>query len=258
MRFARTLSAVTACLALLALRAAAAEPVRVAAASDLRYALAELRTQHVSARPGASIELVFGSSGKLAAQIANGAPFDLFFSADAAYPRRLRDKGLCAGEPRLYARGRLVVWCPREPAGSVTIADLAAPRFRKLAIANPRHAPYGHRARQALEKAGVLSAVEQRLVLGENVSQAAQLVESGAAEVGLVALSLLFNPSLERADRYTLVPESMHQPLDQSFCVLERAAANSEAVAFASYCESLAARDTLRRYGFATPGGKFP
>ncbi|MBI2945090.1 MAG: molybdate ABC transporter substrate-binding protein [Candidatus Wallbacteria bacterium] len=258
MRFVRFLSAVIACWLLLAPRVAAADPVRVAAASDLRYALAELRAQHAAARPGASIELVFGSSGKLAAQIENGAPFDIFFSADAAYPQRLRQRGFCAGEPRLYARGRLVVWCPREAAGSVAIADLAAPRFRKLALANPRHAPYGQRARQALEKAGVTSAVESRLVLGENVSQAAQLVESGAADAGLVALSLLFSPGLPHADRYSLVPESMHEPLDQSFCVLKRAAVNSEAVAFARFCEGRAAHAILRRYGFAASGGNTP
>ncbi|MBI4871593.1 MAG: molybdate ABC transporter substrate-binding protein [Candidatus Riflebacteria bacterium] len=238
--------------------ACATEPLRVAAAADLRYALSEVREAFVKAHPGTELELIFGSSGKLAAQIENGAPFDLFFSADIDFALRLAARGLTVRGPVPYARGRIVLWWPGRDASRLTLAALVGERFRKVAIANPRHAPYGQRAEQVLRKAGVLAAVQPKLVLGENVSHAAQLVESGAADAGLIAYSLALGRELTAAGSFVLVPEELHEPLDQAYCVLKRAASDPRAGELADFCQGERARGILRTFGFVLPGERQP
>lgn len=249
-----TLRAILILIGLLAPALLRAGGITVAAASDLKFALDGIVAEFQAAHPGDRVEVVYGSSGKFAAQIRNGAPFDLYFSADIAYPRLLEREGLTAGPARAYAFGRLVLWSlgaqPQE------LRDLAAPAYRRIAIANPLHAPYGARAREALERAGVWAAVEPRLVYGENIAQAAQFVESGAADAGIVALSLVLGPNLRDQGRWILVPEALHSPLEQGYVVLRRAGDDPLARRFAEHMSGPAARAALERYGFALPGAR--
>jgi molybdate transport system substrate-binding protein len=176
--------------------AQAGERITVAAAADLKFALDEIVADFRSARPDDAVEVVYGSSGKFATQIRQGAPFDLYFSADIAYPRALEAEGLALGPTRPYAVGRIVLWSRTQDARALRLQDLADPALGRIAIANPRHAPYGKRAEEALRAAGVWDAVQPRLVQGENIAQTAQFVQTGNAAVGIIALSLALNPAL--------------------------------------------------------------
>lgn len=233
--------------------AGAADRVAIAAAADLKFALDELVARFERAHPGTGIEVTYGSSGKLHAQIRQGAPFDLFFSADIAYPRELVTLGLAAGDVQRYAVGRLALWSAQVDASKLTLADLASHRFSRIAIANPRHAPYGRSAEEALRAAGVWDSVRPRLVYGENVAQAAQFVATGNAEVGIIALSLALSPGLAARGSHALVPESLHAPLEQGFVVTRRAADDAGAAAFAAYMTTEDARAVMARYGFVLP-----
>ncbi len=242
---------VVACALLATLPSQAAGRLTIAAASNLKFAMDELVGEFQAAHPGERVDVVYGSSGKFHAQILNGAPFDLFFSADMALPQDLVARGLAASPVRRYATGQLVIWSAADDATKLSLADLAAPRFTRIAIANPAHAPYGQRAVEALRAAGVWETVEPRLVYGENVAQTAQFVESGNATVGIIPLSLARNPALATRGRYVLVPDTLHEPLAQGFIITQRAAGNTLAAEFARYMESAAARQVLTRYGFA-------
>jgi molybdate transport system substrate-binding protein len=228
--------------------------ITVAAAADLQSALQEVTASFRAAHPADKVDLVFGASGKLAAQVRNGAPFDLFFSADIAYPRQLHEQGLAAGAPKLYAVGHLVLWSLKPELGKLPLKALpGSPLLRKLAIANPEHAPYGKRAKEALVHEGVWEALAPKLVLGENIAHTAQFVDSGAADAGIVALSLVLSPALAGKGAWTPIPEQWHAPLEQGFIVTSRAKDNPLAAAFAAHVESSAARAVFKRYGFALP-----
>lgn len=237
----------------LALPALAGEKIIVAAASDLKFAMDEVVVLFKTAHPGDTVETVYGSSGKFYAQLQQGAPYDLFFSADIAYPRALKEAGLAASDVHAYGLGRLVLWRAGGASGPVRLADLADPAITRIAIANPRHAPYGKRAEEALKASGVWEKVEPRLVFGENVAQTAQFVQTGNAQVGLIALSLALSPELAQHGSYTLIPETLHQPLEQGFVITRRAADNPLAQHFANFVQSKEARAILLRYGFAPP-----
>jgi molybdate transport system substrate-binding protein len=230
-----------------------ARPLTVAAASDLRQAMDALVVAFRAERPDIAVQPIYGSSGKFSAQIENGAPFDLYFSADEAYPERLHALGHAASPPRRYGLGRLVLWEPGADGPPPTLAALAEARYRRIAIANPAHAPYGVRAVEALQAAGLHARVERRLVFGENVSQAAQFVASGAADAGIVAYALVLGAGLGRPGRWTLVDDALHAPLWQAFMVTARAADDPRAHAFAGFVEGEAGRAVLARYGFALP-----
>ena len=179
----------------------------LAAASDLRFALDELLQPFRAARPGVRIDVVYGSSGKLSTQIRHGAPFDIFFSADRAYAQSLHDAGLTAGPPRAYAVGRLVLWSTDPALARLNLDEMVRhAAVQRFAIANPEHAPYGQRAVEALRTRGLLDAVRPKLVLGDNISQAAQFIDSGAAQAGIVAYSLLLSPALASKGAWTLLP----------------------------------------------------
>ena len=221
--------------AMLALSSAlwAGEKITVAVAADLKFAMDEIVAAFQGDHPGTEVEVIYGSSGKFFTQIQQGAPYDLYFSADIGYPQRLADAGQTASPVRPYALGRIVLWSPSRDATQMTLADLADPAIRKIAIANPKHAPYGKRAEEALRAAGVWQQVEGRLVMGENIAQTAQFVQTGNAQVGLIALSLALNPELAGKGRYALIPDNLHQPLEQGFIVTKRAASNGLAKRFA-------------------------
>jgi len=236
--------------------AAPSQQMTIAAAADLRYAMDEVVAAYRRGHPGASINMVYGSSGVLLTQIEQGAPFDLFFSADSDYPRQLVAFGEGGGEVVPYAVGHLVLWSASLDMRGVRLADLAQPRFGRIAIANPEHAPYGKRAEQALRGAGVWSAVEPRLIYGENIAQAAQFAQSGAATVGIIALSLTLEPGFHGS--YALVPDAAFQPLLQSSVLTKRGAANGLAHDFERYVQSPSARAILAHYGFGRPPGLEP
>jgi molybdate transport system substrate-binding protein len=237
----------------LSAQAHAAEALRIAAAADLRFALTEIIAHFQQAHPDDQIEVIYGSSGRFRAQIEHGAPFDLYFSADIAYPQALAQAGHVAGEVMPYALGRLALWSDSVDASALTLTDLQRPEFRRIAIANPRHAPYGARAREALQAAGVWDALAPRLVFGENIAHTLQLVQSGAAEVGIVALSLVLHPDIARRGGYYLIDDSLHQPLRQGFIITQRAANNSAAHEFANHIRKPRSRRILRDHGFVLP-----
>jgi len=230
----------------------------IAAAADLKYAMDEVVKTFKEQHPEAKVDLVTGSSGKFYEQITHEAPFDIFFSADIKFPEKLKEQGLTASEVRSYARGRVVLWSATMDAGKMTLQDLANPKIKQIAIANPRHAPYGQRAQEALEHAGLWTKVQSKLVFGENIAQTAQFAETGAVDVGLIALSLAESPSLKARGGYYLVPETLHAPLDQAYVILKRAEKNPLAGAFADFVASESARSILRNYGFALPGEALP
>lgn len=238
--------------------ATAAERITVAAASDLKFALDAVVAAYAGAHPDDTIDLVYGSSGKFQTQIRQGAPFDLYFSADIAYPEALVAEGLALAPVRPYAVGRLVLWSASRDAGQMKLADLRDLRITRIAIANPQHAPYGQRAEQALRAAGVWASVEPRLVYGDNIAQAAQFVRSGNAEIGIIAWSLVLAPDLAARGSYALVPENLHQPLLQGFVLTRRASGNPLAQRFAAFVQGRSARAILQRFGFVVPGASSP
>lgn len=237
--------------------ARAQQPSRltIAAAADLRFALDEALAPLRTAQPGATIDVVYGSSGKLTTQIRNGAPFDVLLSADIAFARQLHDAGLTTAAPRLYAIGRLAAWSASAELGRLPLDVLVRdPRIKRFAIANPEHAPYGMRAMEALRTRGLEADAKPKLVLGDNVSQAAAFIETGAAQAGLVAHSLLLAPALAGKGAWTLVPQAWHSPLEQAFVVTRRAQHNPLAAAFVQHLDATATRALLKRSGFALPG----
>lgn len=223
----------------------------IAAASDLRFALDELLQGFRATRPGVQVDVVYGSSGKLSTQLRNGAPFDIFFSADRAYAQALHDAGFTATAPRLYAIGRLVAWSADAALGRLSLDALVRhPSVKRFAIANPEHAPYGQRAVEALRNRGLFETVQAKLVLGDNISQTAQFVQTGAAQAGIVAYSLVLAPGLAGQGAWTLLPQAWHSPLEQAFVVAKRAATLPLAADFVRHLELPASQALLQRYGF--------
>lgn len=258
MSFLRMIRWIAACAALLlASTLQASEPVRIAAASDLRYALDEILAVYRQTHPDAAIDVIYGSSGKMTTQIINGAPYDIFFSADIAFPRQLHERGLTVTEPAVYALGRIVLWSNSLDASQLSLADLTDPRIRRIAIAQPSHAPYGQRAQEALQAAGVWEAVQPKLVFGENIAHTAQMTQSGAAQVGIIALSLARFPDLARHG-YTLIDDALHNPLTQGYVVTRRGGDKPAALEFTEFMATGPAHEIMRRYGFLMPGEQEP
>jgi molybdate transport system substrate-binding protein len=229
----------------------------IAAASDLRYALDDLVEAFGSQHPGAGVAVTYGSSGSFYAQLVNGAPFDVYLSADIAYARQLADRGLALSDTLFtYAEGRIVLWISRSSSLDIDALGLGALADRavtRVAIANPAHAPYGRAAEAALESAGLLEAVKPKLVLGENVSQALQFVQSGSADAGIVALSLAVAPPVAPSGRYWLVPGDTHPRIQQGGVIMRAAARQDLAQAFRTFMVEREARAVLSRYGFVVP-----
>ncbi|MHB8678674.1 MAG: molybdate ABC transporter substrate-binding protein, partial [Rudaea sp.] len=244
----------TLCLAAALLAPAAhAQRINIAAAADLKFCLDAIIASFKQAHPGSTINVSYGSSGTFATQIRENAPFDLFLSADIEYPRQLHKDGLTASAVTPYAVGRIVLWSATVNASRLTLADLARNDIGKIAIANPRHAPYGKRAEEALRASGVWNQIRAKLVFGENIAQTAQFVASGNAQVGIIALSLAMSPALSGKGRYSVIPDTLHQPLEQAFVITRHGAVNALAKAFAAYLGTPESRATMTKYGFALP-----
>ncbi len=236
--------------------AAHAEKITIAAAADLKFAMDEIITGFNKSHAGSEVQVVYGSSGKFHTQIQQGAPYDLFFSADISFPRELVKQGQAASEVKPYAVGRIVLWSADRDATKMTMASLADSKITKIAIANPKHAPYGKRAEEALRSAGVWDTLQHKLVFGENIAQTAQYVQSGNAQVGIIALALAVNPELSKKGGYYLIPETMHNPLEQGFIITARGAGKPLARQFADYMGSKQVRGIMTKYGFVLPNEK--
>lgn len=235
-----------------------ARTVSVAAASDLKFALDEVIRNYAQEHPDTTIKVTYGSSGNFYAQLSQGAPFDLYFSADVAYPRRLIEQGLADKESEfLYGVGQIVVWVPNDSPLDVEklgIGALLDPAARKVAIANPQHAPYGRAAEAALKSLDVYEQVKERLVLGENIAQTAQFVESGAADVGIIALSLAVAPELRDKGRYWSVPLDAYPTIEQGCVMMNGAVDRAATESFRDFVIGPGGRNILSRYGFVLPG----
>lgn len=228
----------------------------IAAAADLKFAVTEI-AEAFKAETGMEVKLSFGSTGNFSTQIREGAPFQVFMAADEKYVLDLAKEGLTRDEGTLYAQGRIVMMVPH---GSTLKADgsleslkaaLAAGTITHFAIANPDHAPYGVRAMEALQHQGLWDAVQPKLVLGENVSQAAQFTLSGDAQGGIIAYSLALSKEVSALGEFELIPADWHEPLNQRMVVLKDA--GTVAVAFHDYMNAPAARAIMEKYGFVLP-----
>jgi molybdate transport system substrate-binding protein len=233
---------------------ARAQEIAVAAAADLKFALSEIAGQYEK-QTGNKVNVTYGSSGNFFSQLQNGAPFDLFFSADIDYARKLETAGLAEpGTLYRYAIGRIVIWAPADSKVDVATLGwkaLLSGSVQKIAIANPEHAPYGRAAVAAMQKAGIYDQVKVKLVYGDNISQAAQFVQSGNAQVGIVAFSLAVSPAMQDGRRWD-IPADMHPPIEQAAIVLKNARNKDAARSFLDFVKT-EARATLAKYGFSFP-----
>jgi len=234
---------------------ARAQSVKVAAAADLKFAMEELASQF-EMQSGTNLDVTYGSSGNFLTQIQNGAPFDLFFSADSEYPKKLEAAGLAEPCTRYeYAVGHIVIWTPSD-SGINPAKDgwksLLDQRVKKIAIANPEHAPYGRAAVAAMKKANIYEQVKDKLVYGENISQAAEFVQSGNAQVGIVALSLAISPAMKNGNKWE-IPANTYPPIKQVVAVLQASKNKDAARHFLDFVSGSQGRQILERFGFTVP-----
>jgi molybdate transport system substrate-binding protein len=226
----------------------------VAAAADLSSVMKEIAAEYEK-KTGAQVKLSFGASGALTQQIENGAPFDVFFSADMDYPRQLIAAGQADGASLYqYAVGKLVLWVPADSPLDVEHKGMSAlldPSVKKIAIANPEHAPYGRAAVAALKHAGIYDQVSDRLVLGENIAQAAQFAESGNAQAGFVAMAHAAAPAMQGKGKYWEVPADFYPALRQGVVVLSHSQHKKEAAEFVEYMKTKEVTELLTKYGFS-------
>ena len=243
------------CVALLAgaLQLFAQESLTVAAAADLQPVMTDIAARF-ERQSGATVKLSFGSSGNLFAQIENGAPYDLFFSADVDYPTKLQAAGLTEpGSLYQYATGKIALWASEGSAVDVSkgLSILGTGAVKKIAIANPAHAPYGRAAEAALKSAGLWGSISSKAVLGENIAQTAQFVQSGNADVGIVALSLVLAPGIKGEGKYFVVPQDLYPPLQQAAVILKNSQHKNLARRFLQFVKSGEITSLFRQYGFS-------
>ncbi len=232
---------------------AMAESITIVAASSIKLAMTEIVNKFNAEHHNDEVKTIYGSSGKFAAQIQNGGPFDMFFSADVNFPQILQKAGLTTADPVIYAYGRLVIWSSTTHATKLTLQKLTEPTIRKLAIANPQLAPYGMRAKEAMKSAGVWEKTKDKLVFGENVEHTTQMVSTGAADAGIIPLSLALNPAMVKQGGYSFIDDSLHEPLAQAFVITKRAKDSALARRFAAYFQTPEARKIMESYGFELP-----
>ncbi len=233
--------------------------VWVAAAADLKFALDDILQAFQRQHTDITVQVTYGSSGNFFAQLSNRAPFDIYFSADVDYPRRLIAQGVALQETEfLYAVGRIVVWVSRQSRLDLDRLGMQAildPSVRKIAIANPKHAPYGRAAEAAMKTLGVYAPAQARFVFGENIAQTAQFVQTGAADIGIIALALALAPALRDEGRYWEIPLDAYPRMDQGGVILPWAKDMAATQALRTFVLGSEGKDILRRYGFFLPGG---
>jgi molybdate transport system substrate-binding protein len=233
----------------------AAQEIAVASAADLQFAMQDIAAKFQK-ETGKTATVTYGSSGNFFQQLQNGAPFDMFFSANLDYAKKLEAGGLTEpGSFYEYAKGKIVIWVPKESTLDLSsgLSALLNPAIHKIAIANPQHAPYGQAAVAALQKENIYDKVKDKLVLGENISQTATFVMSGAADVGIVALSLALSPSMKDEGRYVEIPADEYPPIEQACVILRLSKNKAVASQFLSFIKTPAIAEVLKGYGFVVP-----
>ena len=229
-----------------------AQEITVAAAADLQFAMEDVAARFQK-ETGKTAKLIYGSSGNFFQQIQNGAPFDMFFSANLDYPKKLEAAGLTEpGSYYQYAKGKIVIWVRNESKLDLSsgMKVLLDPSVKKIAVANPQHAPYGQAAVAAMQNEKIYEQVKDKFVLGENISQTASFVVSGSADAGIVALSLALSPNMKDKGRYAEIPADEYPPIEQA-CVILGSSKNKEAARqFLSFVKTAATGDVLKSYGF--------
>ena len=230
---------------------AQAQKISVAAASDLKFALDSIISVYHKQYPKNTVHVTYGSSGKFFEQIQYDAPFDLYFSADISYPQKLKEKGFIISDVKTYGIGRIVIWSKKIDPNKDKMNSLLNPNLNKIAIANPEHAPYGERAKESMMYYKIYDKVQNKLVFGENISQTAQFVQLGAADIGIVALSLALSPNMKKENgNYYIIPEISHKPLEQGYVILKHAKNNQSATTFYNFIASPTAIAVLTHFGF--------
>lgn len=224
--------------------------VLVAAAADLKFAMDSLVKVFSAQENDVTIKTVYGSSGNFFEQISNDAPFDLFFSADLDYPQKLEQQHKTLSAIKPYGTGQIVLWSNKLDPSKEGMNTLLLPSITHIAIANPMHAPYGRRAEESLKYYKLYDKVKEKLVIGENISQTAQFASTGAADIGIIALSLALSPQLLKEGKYWLIPEASHQPLKQGYVLLQHAKDNEGAQKFAAFIASPKGHAILEYFGF--------
>lgn len=230
----------------------AAQSITVAAAADLQSAMQDVAAQFQK-ETGKEVKVIYGSSGNFFQQLQNGAPFDMFFSANLDYPKKLQAAGLVEeGSYYEYAKGKIVLWVAKDSILDLKsgLQLLLSPAVKKIAVANPQHAPYGQAAVAAMQKEGVYEQVKDKLVLGENISQTASFVMSGSADVGIVALSLALSPNMKDKGHYIDIPAGDYPAIEQACVILSSSKNKETARQFLSFLKTASVAETLRSYGF--------
>jgi molybdate transport system substrate-binding protein len=235
----------------------AGESILIAAASNLRFAMGDICHDFQDENPSIRTKVSYGSSGNFFAQIKQGAPFDIFFSADAAYPELLEKEGLTVKETqKVYAVGKIVLWFPNESRvdSGKEMQAVTFSEVKKLAIANPRHAPYGRAAEESLRYYDLWEMVKGKLIYGENISQTAQFVHTGAAGAGIIALSLAISPKMLHEGRFWVIPDESHSDIEQIYVVLKKGKGKKSIRKFLDFIHGEKGGNILSRYGFVIFG----
>lgn len=229
-----------------------AQTLRIAAAADLKFAMPDILEQFKAKHPTVKVEVSYGSSGLFFQQISNGANFDLFFSADITYPQHLKDAKLVDGDVSTYAYGTLVLYSTvvKIDRGIEILTD---PRVKRIAIANPKHAPYGRRAEEFLKNKGFYSKIQDKLILGDNISQTGQFAITGNADVAFLALSIAISPEFKNKGSYILLDKKLYTPLEQGCVQLKKAQPNVSARYFLEFVLGPACAPIFEKYGFTVP-----
>jgi molybdate transport system substrate-binding protein len=242
-------------LAMVCLSRCSAQEITIAAAADLQFAMQDI-ADRFQRETGKTVNLIYGSSGNFFQQLQNGAPFDIFFSANLDYAKQLEAAKLTEpGSYYQYARGKIVIWVPKDSNLDVgsRLQVLLNPSIKKIAVANPQHAPYGQAAVAAMQKEHVYDKIQDKLVLGENISQTASFVVSGAADVGIVALALALSPNMKEKARYSIIPADEYPPIEQACVILSSSKNKESAKQFLSFIKQPEIGELLRTYGFDVP-----
>ncbi|WP_456312279.1 molybdate ABC transporter substrate-binding protein [Pseudomonas shirazensis] len=231
----------------------AQQKITIVAAANLKIALDSINTVFKIQNPAINSQVTYGASGKLFEQISNSAPFDLFFSADMDYPKKLEEKKMTASKIKMYATGKLVIWSKKTDPNKTKINSLLGKDIRKIAIGNPATAPYGEKAVESLKFYKLYNKVKNKLVFGENITQATQFITTGNADIGITALSLVLTPNMKKeGGKYYIIPQKSHTPLEQGCVLLKNAKGNANAVKFYNFISSKKAVAILKYYGYDT------
>jgi molybdate transport system substrate-binding protein len=229
-----------------------AQSISIAAAADLRNALDDITKLYKEKHKDVKVDVIFGSSGNFYQQIINQAPFDLFFSADVSFPNKLEEQKLISGKPTIYATGHLVLWSATKDV-SKGPDILKSDDIKKISIANPEVAPYGKRAVESLKYYKLYDQIKDKIVKGDNVSQAAQFVLTGNADAGIIALSLALSPEMSAKGKYFLLDEKSYSTLEQAYVILKKSEKKKELIDFVKFLETKEVKGILSKYGFKLP-----